>query len=510
MEREKNEFYDLPTEVNDDTLVELLHAYSQGADLEDRDNLDPSEQKLLQRSKLALDSLFQQYGGLVPYWLKNDFHIRENNTDYEDLLQEGYIILLKSIRKSDIAHINSEHPQASFISYCKQNVYYGIKRNLGVSTGTIGLPVHVRESLRLLKIYGEQTIDPKLLSAASRSTRILPLESGLSFSSNREFTTSEGLPGLKSDPIDRIASEIDEEGWPLASTFGLKEIISNALWMLPERDAHVLRLRYLGGMTLEKVGQKIGVQRERARQIEARALSTLRKAAAQNIFEGYIAKRTYYIPPDKSDQKESPKEESILEAIDDRTNALLFQYSRFHTCAGLARRLTDSGFILAKQLLDSGVNNDDIVDFIYQSIENPANKLEYTRLFELETKIGQIEEQRQQERVLTLPNLSEKAKYLEQQIPLEKRLIKGMIYGSKSFEEQLQKVKGMQIELERVSEEIQSIESLESHFDIVSWLRKAIKNHELPSRLTQAVLSATLAKLSSLDKEHKESTNKRQ
>jgi RNA polymerase primary sigma factor len=72
----------------------------------------------------------------------------------------------------------------------------------------------------------------------------------------------------------------------------LREHLEQVLARLPDREAHILELRYglLDGEThtLEEVGQKIGVTRERVRQLEAQALNRLRHSSAHQLLQDYL------------------------------------------------------------------------------------------------------------------------------------------------------------------------------------------------------------------------------
>ena len=74
----------------------------------------------------------------------------------------------------------------------------------------------------------------------------------------------------------------------------LSEHVQDVLRMLPPREARVLQLRY--GIpdghshTLREVGQKLGVSRERIRQIETSALHRLRKSLKVHKLRSFIAK----------------------------------------------------------------------------------------------------------------------------------------------------------------------------------------------------------------------------
>ncbi len=72
----------------------------------------------------------------------------------------------------------------------------------------------------------------------------------------------------------------------------LRERLKEALNELPPREARILQLRYglLDGQihTLKEVGNKMGVTRERVRQIEAQALRRLRNPQIQRELRTYI------------------------------------------------------------------------------------------------------------------------------------------------------------------------------------------------------------------------------
>jgi RNA polymerase primary sigma factor len=72
----------------------------------------------------------------------------------------------------------------------------------------------------------------------------------------------------------------------------LREYLGSLLDQLPPREARILQLRYglLDGktLTLNEVGHKMGVTRERVRQIEAQALRRLRASGIQRELRAFI------------------------------------------------------------------------------------------------------------------------------------------------------------------------------------------------------------------------------
>ncbi len=72
----------------------------------------------------------------------------------------------------------------------------------------------------------------------------------------------------------------------------LRENLRQVLKDLPPREVRILQLRYglLDGQTytLEEVGRKVGVTRERVRQIEAQALNRLRAPSIRRKLHDYL------------------------------------------------------------------------------------------------------------------------------------------------------------------------------------------------------------------------------
>lgn len=70
----------------------------------------------------------------------------------------------------------------------------------------------------------------------------------------------------------------DRAGRRLSETRETKELIDAILPLLDQRERLVLKLRYYRGQTLEQIGRRLGVTKERIRQLEVKALAQLRVA----------------------------------------------------------------------------------------------------------------------------------------------------------------------------------------------------------------------------------------
>jgi RNA polymerase primary sigma factor len=201
-----------------------------------------------------------------------------------DLVQEGNIGLMKAIEKFDYKR------GFKFSTYATWWIRQAITRGIADQANTIRTPVHVHEILNnmhkaereISQNVGRDATDEELALAMQvyddrfDAARIAELRRiGKPLVSLDKSVGSES----DSDFSDFIADENADT--PLGSVMdSLRgDEIDKALAALPDRDRTVLKLRFGIGCeprTLEQCGSKLGVTRERVRQLQDRALDHLR------------------------------------------------------------------------------------------------------------------------------------------------------------------------------------------------------------------------------------------
>ena len=276
--------------------VTLARRFEQGRNARrtlKKDSCAPEERirlrEIIRQGEMARDHLIKANTRLVVSIAKRYLG---QGVPFLDLIQEGNLGLIKAVEKFDY------HRGHRFSTYATWWIRQAITRALADQGRVIRLPVHLSDRIRKVyqiaqqleqdwgrrpspeEIAGELSLPPHKVQWMLRvSQRPLSLEKPVGEEEDSElgsFIEDESTPA----PTDTAYHHI------------LQEKLEDILTSLTPREARILRLRF--GLqdgrsyTLEEVGRKFGLTRERIRQIEHEALDRLRHPSRSRQLRDYL------------------------------------------------------------------------------------------------------------------------------------------------------------------------------------------------------------------------------
>jgi RNA polymerase primary sigma factor len=217
---------------------------------------------------------------------------RHRGLQFLDLIQEGNTGLMKAVEKYEYQR------GYKFSTYATWWIRQAITRAIADQARTIRIPVHMIETMSKLRKISKQ-----LVQELHREPTVEELadEAQLSIAETRRILKISKHPISLDRPIgdsddsyfgDFIEDKSVESPVSVASYEMLKDKIEQVLDTLTFREREIIKLRYgLGDgytYTLEEVGRKFKVTRERVRQIEAKALRKLQHPVRSRKLEGFL------------------------------------------------------------------------------------------------------------------------------------------------------------------------------------------------------------------------------
>jgi RNA polymerase primary sigma factor len=259
-----------------------------GHDAEERERLErviregqEARARLVKANTRLVVSIAKRYRGL--------------GLPFLDLIQAGNVGLLRAVDRYDY------HLGYKFGTYATWWIRQAVTRALSQHGRTIRLPVHLGDRVR--RVY-------KIMQRMEQDTGRWPTPEevaeeveGMDPEEVRRLVRVARRPRSLDAPVgdEQDAGEfgdfIEDGDAPLPDEIAelhlLSEDIEDMLTALSPREARILRLRYgLSGdspLTLKEIGTRIGVSRERVRQIVAQALSKLRHPRHRRRLQAYLS-----------------------------------------------------------------------------------------------------------------------------------------------------------------------------------------------------------------------------
>jgi RNA polymerase primary sigma factor len=283
----------LLTTTEEVRLARALEAGREAADILSNNGSDPTRrvelERIIEEGLAAREHLIKANTRLVVSIAKK---YMGRGVPFLDLIQEGNLGLMKAVEKFDY------NRGYRFSTYATWWIRQTITRAIADQGRTIRVPVHMSDRIRRLyntarqleQERGHKPTPEEIAAAMGMEPRKVQWMLRVSW---RPLSLERPV-GEEED--NELGNFIEDDGTPTPTQSAYQSLLGDKveemLTTLSPREACILRLRFglLNGRsyTLEEVGQKFGLTRERIRQIEGKALRRLRHPRRSRQLRDYL------------------------------------------------------------------------------------------------------------------------------------------------------------------------------------------------------------------------------